>query len=398
MTTSAEAFVYEPLSPEFDADPAATYRYLRDHHPVWEWQPGVFLVSRYADVQRVLTDTRLTFPDFFGGEVRGEAGALHRKLMRFSFFGFEGEQHARIRRLVVPWFTRTAVERLRADVEEIVADLLDTFGGDLVTDFADQLPQRVMCVALGVPGEHRELFGRFAKGLITTSSPWLPPEEYDRQVAVFPEAVAMITGLIDERRAHPGEDLISNLVQVQQDDRLTTDELLGVVASLIVAASETVTQLVAHAVRTLLTHRDVLAELRADPSQLAGAVAETMRFDSFGKHGVVRLATEPVELSGGTVPAGAVMVLLISAALRDPAQFDDPDRFDAGRRPSMLMFGGGPRLCFGHVLAKLEAETAVAELVRRYPDATLAEEPVYQPNLVHRAMVSLKLDLSTQDR
>lgn len=395
MTTSAEAFVYEPLSPEFDANPAETYRYLREHHPVWEWQPGVFLVSGYADVQAVLTNTRLTFPDF-GGEVRGEAGALHRKLMKFSFFGFEGEQHARIRRLVVPWFTRTAVERLRADVEEIVAELMDSFGrdhADLVADFADHLPQRVMSRALGVPGEHGELFARFSKGLITTSSPWLPPEEYDRQVAVFPEAVAMITGLIGQRRATPGDDLISKLIQVQENDRLSVDELLGVVASLIVAASQTVTHLIGHAVRILLTQPVALAEVKADPSLLPGAVAETMRFDAFSKHGIARLATEPVELAGGTVPAGSVIVLLVSAALRDPAQFDDPDTFDPHRPPSMLMFGGGPRLCFGHVLAKLEAETAVAELLRRYPDATLAGPAEYQPNLVHRAMVSLPLKL-----
>lgn len=400
MTTSA--FVYEPLSPEFDADPFPSLRYLREHHPLWEWQPGTFLVSRYADIQTVLTNPRLRFPDFFTGEPRGEAGALHRKLMRFSFFGFEGEQHARIRRLVVPWFTRTAVERLRGDVEEITADLLDAVDGraeiDLRRDFADHLPPRVMSGLLGVPDAHTGLFARFGEALIRVSAPWLPPEEYDRQVAVFPEAVEMITALIARRRAAPGDDLISKLVAVQEDDRLTVDELLGVVASLIVAASTTVSATITHAVRALLAHPAVLAELRADPALLPGAIAESMRYDAFAKHGTVRLATEPVELSAGTVPAGSLLVLMIAGALRDPEQFPDPDTFDPRRPPSSLMFGGGSRLCFGHVLAKMETETAVGELLRRHPDLELAGDPVFEPNLVHRALVSQPLRLRGANR
>lgn len=395
---SATIFVYDPMSPAFDADPHPTFAWLRDNAPVYFWEAAaIHVVSRYDDVMAVLKDRRFTTAPMMGiatEEPRTRAAEVFRDMLAFNFFTLDQASHLRIRRLVVPTFQPSAVEPLRERVVTIVAELLHGLGDrdvvDVVQDFATHVPVRVMSSLLGVHRQHEELFREFAQAMLTITSPWVTREVFDQHVEVFPAAVDMFLRLIEEKRAEPGDDLLSMLVQAHdEEDRLAPHELLGVVGSLITAGSETTVHLIGSAVRILLQHPSALAAVQADPSLLPGAISEVGRFDQFVKHGIVRVPREDVELRGITLPAGVPVVLLLASALRDPLGFADPDRFDIHRPPTNLPFGAGPHFCFGHTVARLETEVAVGELLRRYPRLGLDGPPVYEPHVVYRNLVSL---------
>ncbi|GLZ32395.1 cytochrome P450 [Lentzea sp. NBRC 105346] len=386
-------FTYEPFTPSFDRDPHPTYRHLREHAPVYFWEPaGVYLVSRYADVEALLKDRRFALPGMDSGPPRTEGGRIHRALFEHAFFGLPKGDHARVRKLVTPAFAPREAARRHDAICALVGSLIDSWGDqsevDIVSDFARPIPVRVMSHLLGIPAEHDALFGRFAQAMIMSVLPWIGPDEFDREVEIFPAAAGMLGSLIEQRRAAPGDDLLSLFVGMAG---LSVEELLGVVASLVVGGAETSVHLIANGVRTLLAHPDALALVRADPSLLPGALAEASRFDSFAKHGLSRTALEDVELHGVTVPAGSRLVMLMASALRDPAVFDDPDRFDLHRPPTRLMFGAGSHFCLGHALARAEAEAAIGLLLRRFPALRPAAEPEFAPNVIRRELSSLRV-------
>lgn len=404
MTVNSDApatFEYNPFAPSFDEDPHPTYSFLREHAPVFFWElAGVHLISRYADVDRLLKDRRLALPgqEPDRPEPRTEGGAIHRRLMDNGFFGLGKSDHVRVRRLVTPAFAPREAARRHAAIESIVSAIVDSWGDrsevDVVTDFARHIPVRVMSHLLAIPEEHDELFVRFSQSMLATVVPWLSPEEFDAHVEVFPPAIEMITSLIEERRVTPGDDLLSQLVSMcDEGDRLSVDELLGIVASLIAAGAETSVHLIGYGMRTLLDHPDDLAAIRADFSLLPNALAEASRYDSFAKHGLSRTVLEDCTLHGVELKAGSKLVMLVASALRDPAVFDEPDRFDIHREPTRLMFGAGSHFCLGHALARGEAETAIGLLLRRFPALRSAGPPVFEPNAVRRSMVSLPVHL-----
>jgi hypothetical protein len=299
-----------------------------------------------------------------------------------SLLAISPPQHSRIRRLVSHAFTPRAIAayepRIRAVANEL-ADHAEAKGGrfDVVDDFASQLPLRVIAEIMGIPQDmHGELLqiGNDAALTLDPAMSWRDFRAADRAVR---HAADLFDEHIANLRRNPGDDLLSELVQVNQDgDRLSDEELRVNTLLLLGAGFETTVSLIGNAVPLLVAHRDQLEALQADRSGWANAVDEVLRYDA-PVQVTVRIASRATEIADVPVHEGRGIVLLLGAANRDPDVFTDPDRFDVTRPDARLhlAFSAGIHYCVGAQLARLEAAIGLETLFERFPDLVLAGQP-----------------------
>ena len=274
---------------------------------------------------------------------------------------------------MTPAFGARTIARPRPRIEEITAGLLDALpaGGevDLISTVAMPLPVPVIAELVGVPIEDRTQFRSWVDALLRGEPP------ATRQAAG--QFVAYLTRQIAHRRAHPTDDLLSQLIRAEEDgDRLTHEELLAAVFLLLVTGHETTVNLIGNGVRELLRHPDQLALLRERPQLIDSAVEEILRYNGPVDWAFPRYAVADLRLGDTVVAQGEIVAPVLLAANRDPAVFDEPDRFDIARDPNRhLAFGHGIHYCLGAPLARLEGRIALDALVRRFPDVALAVDP-----------------------
>jgi cytochrome P450 len=359
-------------------DPMGFFARLRESRPVAPvWMPDfgrVWVITRYADVRAALADPRLANkvhhrPDG-GRSFLGETAGVH------ALLNTDPPDHTRLRRLLQKAFTPRRAARLRPRTEEIAAGLLDQLAAhgnviDLLGGYARPLPITVICELLGVPAADRKWIW------VTVTDYGKGGEELRR---VPRELGAYFTGLIAAKRAEPGHDLLSALVLAHDnagedgtEAALTATELLSAAYHLVMAGFDTTVNLIASGILALLTHPEEMARLRQDPSLLPAVVEELLRFTNPVNHVTTRFATEDLPIGDVVIPAGEQVLLAISSADRDPAQFPDPDRLGLGRDTSgHLAFGHGIHYCLGAPLARMEAEVALGALFARFPEISLA--------------------------
>jgi cytochrome P450 len=291
-------------------------------------------------------------------------------------------EHSRYRRIMHGTFTPRHIERWRPRAAAIAGELIDAAGAefDLVTDFALPLPARVICEMLGVPMDRFEQFRGWTEMFLSTSE--ASAEARGEGLAAF---TAYARELIEQHRAEPGDDLIDLLIGARDEEargeegRLSEDELTNMVFTLILAGHETTASMIIRGTFRLLCHPDQYAELVAHPELLEPGVEEILRHEAPGSNGMLRLITEDVEVSGGTIPAGTVVLPNLWAADHDPSVFEDPLRFDVRRftgTPTIphLAFGHGPHYCLGANLARMELQEAFRSLVTRLPGLRAQED------------------------
>jgi cytochrome P450 len=299
-----------------------------------------------------------------------------------SLLAISPPQHGRIRRLVSHAFTPRAISAYEPRIRAIANELLDRAeakGGqfDVVDDFASQLPLRVIADIMGIPQDmHAELLqiGNEAALTLDPAMTWRDFRSADRAIR---KAADLFDAHIAHLRRNPGDDLLSELVQANQDgDRLSDEELRVNTLLLLGAGFETTVSLIGNAVPLLLEHHDQLDALQADPSGWPNAVDEVLRFDS-PVQVTVRIASRATEIAGVPVHAGRGVVLMLGAGNRDPEVFTDPDRFDVTRPDARLhlAFSAGIHYCVGAQLARLEAAIALQTLFERFPHLELAGTP-----------------------
>jgi cytochrome P450 len=287
--------------------------------------------------------------------------------------------HTRYRRLVSRAFTPRATARFEPRIEAIAGSLLDQLDGrdtvDLVAGYAAQLPVLVIAELLGVPTDRREDFLRWGGAAAATLDPGLPYRRYVAAEGSLREMHRFLDGHFDRLRRDPGDDLVSQLVGLP-DDALTDRELHAVVMLLLGAGFETTVNLLGNAVVLLDAHRDQWDGLVADPSGWERAVEEVLRHDSPVQI-TGRTALAATTVAGRQVPAGARITLLLGAANRDPAVFEDPARFDVTRTNARehLAFSAGIHYCVGAGLARLEAVGGLRALAERFPGLRVAGIP-----------------------
>jgi cytochrome P450 len=304
--------------------------------------------------------------------------------------------HTRLRGLVVKAFTARRVEDMRPRIQAIVDQTLDAIEGqghmDLIEDFAFRLPVTIICDMLGIPEEHRETFYKSSRdgGRLLDPVP-MTPAEIAQGNAGNMMAQMYFQQLFELRRKSPGDDLITQLVQAEEDgSKLTNEELTANIILLFGAGHETTVNLIGNGLLALHRNPDQLALLKANPGLVTNAVEEFLRYDS-SVQAAGRVALEDIDdLGGKKIPKGETVLCLLGSANRDPAVYPDrSDRLDITRpnvRP--LSFGGGIHFCLGAQLARIEAEIAISTLLRRLPDLRLdnAENPEWRPTFVLRGL------------
>lgn len=279
-------------------------------------------------------------------------------------------RHTRLRSLVSQAFTPRMVEALEPRIREIARELLkpaiEAGECDLVAALAYPLPVIVIAEILGIPPEDRARFKEWSDEAVASLGTGLQGSGRQIRAEIFEEMREYFTQMTEERRAHPRNDLISGLVQAEQDgEKLTFADLLQMLILLLVAGNETTTNLISNAMLSFLEHPAELAKVEADRAGIPSALEEVLRFSS-PVQATVRRPTRDVELHGRTIPAGMPTLVWLAAANRDPAQFPDPLRFDVTRTPNRhLAFGMGIHFCLGAPLARLEARVAYEELLAR---------------------------------
>jgi cytochrome P450 len=389
-------FQFNPMDPEFIADPYPLYHRLRTEDPVHHSPLGFWVLTRYEDVVAALRDPRLA-KEAIASFVAARFGAPL-PAMGLSMLDRDPPDHTRLRGLVSKAFTPRVVEGLRPRIQDIVDGLLDgvaTRGSmDVIEEFAYPIPVAVICEMLGVPIEDHERFKGWsvdiARGLDLI---WLGPDSDvgRRSVAARHALAEYFRGLIAQRRAAPRSDLLSGLIAAEEaGDKLNEMELLATCILLLIAGHETTVNLIGNGMLALLRHRDQLERLQRDPGLITTAVEELLRFDGPVQR-TARIPSEDVTLGGHTIAKGEMVMPFIGAADRDPAQFPDPDRLDIGRSDNRhIAFGWGIHFCLGAPLARIGGQIAINTLLRRLPKVSLATDvPEYRPSLTLRGLKAL---------
>lgn len=394
--------LFNPLAPEFIRNPYPYYERLRTMDPMHVNAHGAFVASRHAEVSLVLRDKRFG-KDYVERTIRRYGPKIMEEPVFRSMSHWMLQQdppdHTRLRGLVVKAFTARRVEDMRPRIQQIVDETLDRIipqgKMDLIEDYAFRLPVTIICDMLGIPHENRELFYKGSRdgGRILDPVP-LTPKEIEAGNAANMMAAMYFHQLFELRRKQPGDDLITQLVQAEEDgEKLTNEELTANIILLFGAGHETTVNLIGNGLLALHRNPDQLALLKANPGLITNAIEEFLRYDSSVQL-TGRVALEDVEdLGGKRIPKGDTVLCLLGSANHDTAVYPDhPEKLDITRpnvRP--LSFGGGIHFCLGAQLARIEAEIAISTLLRRIPDLRLdnAENPEWRPTFVLRGLKCL---------
>ncbi len=413
MTDSVAVALDEPTNladPVMFSDPYPRYAELRRRAPVSrayskQMLGGAgYMLTRHEHVMLLHNDVR------FSSQPAAESSSfLMRHLPRMfrllaSTMVFKDDpDHARLRRLVNKAFTPRMVQQLNGDVERIVGELLDKAEQrgsetvDLVADFAVPLPLSVISTMLGVPDEDRDEFHvlteRFVDRLGTGSA-----ADALRAVPSGRKLYGVLERLAAKRRGEPDDRLISGLLAASEEgDSLSGDEVIAMIYLLMLAGHDTTANLIGSSAVALMEHPEQAERLRAEPELTPSAVEELLRFTTPVPCGAARTLLDDVEIEDITLPKGSKVLGMIISANRDESVFERPDDLDLGREPNRhLTFAFGKHFCLGNQLARLEGQTAIGELVRRFPHMRLAvprESLRYKPAQALRGFRSLPLTL-----
>jgi len=385
---------------EFKNDPVPTLNRLRAEDPVHWSRHGFWFLTRYEHVGAVLKDPKRFSSAAAGwgdsnplargssddGQSRAERG-LSRSLAH-SFNQMDAPNHTRIRALVQAAFSRRAVEERRPRIAEVIDGLLDsaiakgTF--DLVGDFAFHVPIIVASEIIGIPIEDRDKFREAFAGAAALMAPKRSEESWAKAVAAGKWIGTYLREAVAQRRERRRDDLISALIEEENEGgRLNEAELLSAVSTIYTAAGTTTERFISSGLFLLLSHPAQWDALRCDRDMIGPALDEILRFHHPTQStSTNRRCTVDVEFGGKVLKAEDTVRVGLGAANRDPAVFDDPDRFDITRRMPVpiLSFGSGPHFCFGSALARLEAGLAIEAIAARAPNiALVTRHPVKDP-------------------
>ena len=367
---------------DFTDNPYPHYARLRERDPVHAMEGGGVLLTRYDDALAVYRDARassdkkIEFKPKFGDSPLYEH---HTTSLVFS----DPPLHTRVRRLIMGALSQRAIARMEGDVAALVTSLLDRIAEkseiDFIEEFAAQIPIEVIGNLLDVPRAERGPLRGWSLAILSGLEPAPTPEMLERGNRAVREFIAYLENLVGERRRKPGDyesDVLTRLILGEKDgERLTESELCHNCIFMLNAGHETTTNLIGNGMWLLLAHPAEMARLRAEAALVPSAVEEMLRCEGPIQLNNRRL-TAPMALGGKDLPAGTSITIAIGAANRDPAQFPDPDRFDAARDPNRhVAFGQGAHACSGMNVARMEGRVAFSRLLARFPRIELAGAP-----------------------
>jgi len=370
-------------SAEFNNDKFAWYEQIRENLPVHQAKVSiikVFTIARYDDCTSILKDPRVlrNRSTITGGGRFPFPMPKAIKPIAESMIVEDDPNHRRLRELVRRAFRPQAIEVLETKIDQYSNELLDGLSlkkeFDLQSDYALAIPMRMIGDMMGLSREaipqFKEMFSILTKGF----GGW---RIFRTLFWDMPDTVRFVRELIGQKRDHPGDDILTGLIEADAEgDRLTEDEIVAMVFLLIVGGYETTVHLITNGVLTLLENPEQLARLRDNPELINSAVEEILRHRGPVQSTKPGYAAEDIQLHGVTIPKGKPIMPLFGAANHDPRAFDNPQVFDIGRTPNRhLGFGHGNHFCLGAHLARAEARFGILNLLQRFPNLKLAGDP-----------------------
>jgi len=400
------ALAFDPWDPAFLADPYPAYAELRARGRVHWFEPtNQWLVPHHADVSALLRDRRLgrtyqhrfTHEDFGRTAPPPEHEPFH-VLNDHGMLDLEPPDHTRIRRLVSKAFTPRTVEQLKPYVQglagELVSELVEAGGGDLLTDVAEPLPVAVIAEMLGIPESDRAQLRPWSADICGMYELNPSEETATKAVRASAEFSEYLLELIAARRKEPGDDLISGLIEAHDEgDRLTEQEMISTAVLLLNAGHEATVNATVNGWWALFRNPDQLAALRADHSLIPSAIEELMRYDT-PLQLFERWVLDEIEIDGTTIPRGAEIAMLFGSANHDAAVFENPAGLDLTRKENPhISFSAGIHYCIGAPLARIELAASMTALLEQAPTLRLAAEPERKPNFVIRGLEGLRVEV-----
>ena len=390
-----------PLDPAMAVGPYPTYARLRATDPVHMSALGAFVLTRHADVEKLLGDDE-TFQHQYVAQQHMRVGPEVESEPYFDYFQrmvfvLDSPDHRRIRKLLHRAFTPARVREISERAAAIANALIDEHAAarrmDLVKDFAFPFPMRVIGAIMGLPDADHDKIGGFATALNPVLE-FLPmsPEILATANNAVGELAEYFTALAAERRAEPTDDLFSAMVHASEDgDTLNDRELIGNAILLYIAGHDTTAGGIGLTTLNLDRHPSQRQLLRTRPELIPNAVEELLRYDTPGQ-GTARVVMADTTFANTTVPAGSFVLGYLGAANRDPEAYDDPDTLDITRDfaslPRTATWGGGPHLCLGRNLALQEFEIVLKSLLNRCPDLTV-DNAEFRPTPLMRGLERL---------
>ena len=404
MSQTLPSPLFDPFAPGFTDDPYPQYAAVRGGAPAGRHPLGFWLLTCYDDVSWLLRaglsveDRNVATSPLLQRreQLYGEEAARPRVAMLYR----DPPDHTRLRRLVSKAFTPRAVQALRPRITALVDSMLDAAEResrvDLVDALAFPLPFAVIAEMLGTPPADHERIRQLTGTVVRSLEPVVDPAVASAITAADSELRTIAADMIAWKRANPADDLLTALIDAEDDgDVLDDEELIAQTLLLYIAGHETTVNLIAGGTLALLRHPVQLALLRDDPALITNAVEELLRYDS-PVQASRRITTEPVSISGVTIPAGAFVMASLGSANRDEG-FWGPDaaelRLSRGNARQHVSFGGGPHHCLGASLARLEASIALAQLAARFPGLALDGQVAWNGRINLRGPAHLPVSL-----
>ncbi len=386
--------------PAFVADPYQGLKSLREiGKPVWHEQMQVFLAARHSDANDVFRNKSLgrIFKDKSPEFEWDTFNWLHSD----SILDSEPPKHTRLRSLVAKAFNRNKIEGMRPAVERITSQLLDDIDAkvksgenfDLIADYAEPLPVKIIADLLGFPESEEHLLRPWSQAIVKMYEV-NPSEQYQIEAKqAAGEFAEYVRNLAEHRKTNPGQDLITDLAMVEENgEKLNSHELVATCVLLLNAGHEASVNAFGNGMVAVLQRPDQADLLRNNPRAVTEtALEEFMRFDA-PLHLFERTATVDTEVGGVEIAKGQKIAALIGAANRDGEVFTNPDEMDLTRDPNPhIGFGAGIHFCLGAPLARLEMGVSLPALWEKYPDMELASEPIRRPTFVLRGYESVAI-------
>jgi cytochrome P450 len=395
--------VSDLLTPETKRNPSAFYAHLRAQEPLtyvddFLGMGKAWIVTNYDDAIALLKDPRFTKDKrkvlSAGDEQTSIPESPFLALMQ-NMLMVDPPNHTRLRSLVSKAFTPRMIEQLHPRIQQITDELLDAVQErgemDLINDFAYPLPITVISEMLGIPVTDRQQFRAWTQVLVNTGE---QNQQESLKTSAIGEFLRYIKSLLDEKRVHPGNDLTSNLVQVEENgDALSENELISMLFLLIVAGHETTVNLIGNGTLALLQHPDQMQRLQHDLSLIPTTIEELLRYTAPVNLSDERWASEDIHMHGKVIRKGEIVYASLIGANTDPKQFHNPEELDIARQENQhLAFGKGIHYCLGAPLARLEGQIAFGTLIQRLPNLHLASDPeqlIWNNNFMLRGLRSL---------
>lgn len=393
MTASAAANrveidgkIFNPYSKDFIRSPWDTWNRLIADYPVaWHKDLNMWVVSSHDALLEMLKDNRFSTSyrhwEHAPAPKPFEQQNHFERAIDAGLFVVNPKEHLRLRKLTMPAFSKPVMGKIDAKIRDLIVTCFDEIGTpdefDAFTMIAEKLPVRSIARMVGVPTNMETFFHDFAVNVVKSTRINLPAKEREKSMQDTLPGFQYFLDLIKQRReaAHPGDDFIGSLVSASDNgDSLNDYQIVSIIQAVIVAGSDTATDLHTYAIKGLLSNPDQYALLRENPELMENAIIELLRVGAFGKTPQFRFVTEDLEWRGQPFKKGQSILLNLTAAWIDPAKWENPMQLNIERRlDGNLVFGAGAHFCIGTYLVRVQGGLMIQELMKRFPNAELLD-------------------------